>query len=419
MTITAGRPAVGATSIGIGCSGECARDGWDSGSVSMTETASSLPSIAKHSSPMKYRYHYRPRAVVVLAVVALTRHDVQSASIADTKTSFEPSMSFTRERPPPVAILVALEADPPGKAALSEWGEYVTSSGTENLEVFILCTDSVTEALVEATPNVKPFLMTEDSRWETMLQEFSMSNSEANMFGLLGEGVLPRPDLAPGIASVDRALAGSETPTAILSRSRARGCIDDRQEDWLPDTFIAQMWLSREILEAEARLDSDADGSDLTLLEALPLYLRAWQENSNLDLQLVDGTSVLLSILERRASSSKQQQLIFAGNTAAANGGRLYIGSLGLALVRSGDETTNDGRVDIMTAPWPPEYILETVANEDGMVIVNNVNCGYLDFATNFLQSVQRVSDAQVIGNFIYPLVLDHDVNVHILYDII
>jgi len=41
--------------------------------------------------------------------------------------------------------------------------------------------------------------------------------------------------------------------------------------------------------------------------------------------------------------------------------------------------------------------VLETVALENGLVIVNSVNCGYLDFAVNFLMAAQKVvSDVKV-----------------------
>lgn len=41
-------------------------------------------------------------------------------------------------------------------------------------------------------------------------------------------------------------------------------------------------------------------------------------------------------------------------------------------------------------------YVLETVVTSDGVVIVSNVNCGYLDMSTNFLLSVREASGAKV-----------------------
>ncbi|CAN0074683.1 unnamed protein product [Pylaiella littoralis] len=75
----------------------------------------------------------------------------------------------------------------------------------------------------------------------------------------------------------------------------------------------------------------------------------------------------------------------------------------------SGSAEVDGNSWDIVKAPWPPEYILETVVQsqftsdgsgvdggdtgstrQDGLVIVSSVNCGYLDFAANFLLSLRR-----------------------------
>ena len=94
----------------------------------------------------------------------------------------------------------------------------------------------------------------------------------------------------------------------------------------------------------------------------------------------------------------QQHLLAAAADAATADRGAIRIGSSEFALVGAAGRGRGggDGVVEIATAPWPPLYVLETVANEDGLVIVNNVNCGYLDFATNFLRSVRRVSSAKV-----------------------
>lgn len=41
-------------------------------------------------------------------------------------------------------------------------------------------------------------------------------------------------------------------------------------------------------------------------------------------------------------------------------------------------------------------YLLEAVATDEGVVIVSNVNCGYLDMSVNFMLSVERTSGAKV-----------------------
>ena len=44
----------------------------------------------------------------------------------------------------------------------------------------------------------------------------------------------------------------------------------------------------------------------------------------------------------------------------------------------------------------PARYVLENVATDEGVVIVSNVNCGYLDMSANFLLSVREASGAKV-----------------------
>ncbi|CAN0340815.1 unnamed protein product [Pylaiella littoralis] len=75
----------------------------------------------------------------------------------------------------------------------------------------------------------------------------------------------------------------------------------------------------------------------------------------------------------------------------------------------SGGAGVSDKSWDIVKAPWPPEYILETVVQsqfapagfgfgggdtgsekQQGLVIVSSVNCGYIDMAVNFLLSLRR-----------------------------
>lgn len=126
---------------------------------------------------------------------------------------------------------------------------------------------------------------------------------------------------------------------------------------------------------------------DAALLEILPKLLHAQHANQYAaDVIFVDGTSLVPSTFDVDENGDE-----LPGNTAAADGGSLYIGTLGHALVLGGDTAV------VGVALWPPIYVLETAALEDGLVIVNNVNCGYLDFATNFLTAARKVvSDVKV-----------------------
>lgn len=90
-----------------------------------------------------------------------------------------------------------------------------------------------------------------------------------------------------------------------------------------------------------------------------------------------------------------------------ANAGDAYIGSVEYALVKErggasqrgeiGSGSESGGGYTIQRAMWPRRYILDEVADpETGLVMVTNVNCGYLDMAVNFLLSVRRHSDVKV-----------------------
>lgn len=215
----------------------------------------------------------------------------------------------------------------------------------------------------------------------------------------MGEGVLPLPDLSQAVNSLGNAFAGSTKPTAILTRSRTRGDAISAEE-WLPDTFIAQLWFTRRMLTGLG-LD-DYMVTDSSLLDVLPQFIRAHREHTQDELVLVDGTSVVKSFFHLGAEGSEPPSF---NNAAAADGGDLYFGALDLALVLDGKGNHTDSelaRAIIAPAPWPPQYVLETVADEDGLVMVNNVNCGYLDFATNFIYSVRKFSDKKVRGYFTF-----------------
>lgn len=210
------------------------------------------------------------------------------------------------------------------------------------------------------------------------------------MFGLLGEGVYPHPDLDQSVTYVEQALARSLAPTAILTRSRSKDDTEADQE-WLPDTFIAQLWCNSKVL-TDLELANEMV-AEATLLDMLPRLLH---ERVGDEVVFVDGTNVLPSVFNLGEDSLPSTA---ADNGAAHDGGDLYIGTIDLALVVNTTESSSGGetvQAYIATASWPPVYILEHVALEHGLIPVNSVNCGYLDFATNFLRSVKRVSNLKV-----------------------
>eukprot|EP00903_Cladosiphon_okamuranus_P005636 g5602.t1 len=265
--------------------------------------------------------------------------------------------------------------------------------------IWVVCAEHDTgkAALVEdMRPNLRALVVEEDTSWATVFRRFRVQ-SDSPIFGLLGEGVLPPEDLVQAISSIDQALTASDKPTAVLTRSRSGGDAATPPE-WLPDTFISQVWCNLAMMTGTG-LDDEAF-QDSTLLQILPKFIRAHRvvPGAGPDLVLVDGTSFMPSVFDLDGGG---RESTLVGNVAAADGGNLYFGMMDLALVRAGGEDEDGegggGAVSIGTAPWPPVYVLENVVSDSGLVLVNNVNCGYLDFATNFLLAARKVSDAKVL----------------------
>ena len=210
---------------------------------------------------------------------------------------------------------------------------------------------------------------------------------------------MPRSGLAKSAIHIEHALAGRSTPTVMVARSRSKKKKDDGVRAWLPDTFLAQLWFNRhpDLTSYGFGLDNLTIRDSRNLLTTVPLMIR--QLHGFTDSIIVDGTS-LASLAYDVNSNYQQNAEISFPNAAAANGDDLYIGRLEFASVlinKSSDyNDTHLDRASISAAPWPPEYVLDTVAGKDGLVLVTNVNCGYVDLATNLLRSIQRVSDTKV-----------------------
>lgn len=195
------------------------------------------------------------------------------------------------------------------------------------------------------------------------------------------------------VPSVGEVIATSQDQTILLMRSKIRGS-SGVSEEWLPDTFIAQLFCNSKALTVGGLEDKTV--GEISLLELLPVFITSNRGAGGSDPVVIDGTSVLQSIFD---PGSKAPLSTSRGNTAGENGGTLYLGTLDLSLavdVDEGDGYDLISRVQIVEAPWPPVYVLETVATPTGIVLVNNVNCGYLDLAINLLRSVRNVSDAKV-----------------------
>lgn len=331
-------------------------------------------------------------------------------------------------------ILLALPGGIAGDSTLqswSRWAEDVQTSGSASSPIWIICHNMTTEKNVLEVPNVSPFVVEEGWSWAVTLEAFMSQNHELPAVGLLGEGTLPNPALAESIESMHLALAGAKPPTAILTRSHSRDRGGNRDDgNWLSDKFVSQLWCNRAVLQGSRLVEAGLPSrvvEDTPLLVVLPELIRNrvnLRHGSNHELVLVDGTHVLRSNFDsvtetQQTSSAAASQTPPAGTKGSGGvylgekGVDVYIGSLDYALVFAGRGghlpgdrrgRTEDDSVRVSTiskAPWPPVYVLETVAagateESKGLVLVSNVNCGYLDMATNFWSSVRRTSSAKV-----------------------
>ena len=346
------------------------------------------------------------------------------------------------------AILLAL---PDGSAkestllAWSIWADDVVSSHRTPPAVWIICTDTAEAARVVETPHVMPFVVSDEATWADVTKNFLARKPTILGVGLLGEGALPHPDLRGSVESTKLALFEAAPPTAILTRSRASGGLSG-DGTWLSANFVSQLWCNRAAMELVAVAEGGKLESlvvrDVSLLQVLPLFLRDAVDKG---LVLVDGTHVIGSIFDVPAPSPGAAPASGSQHYSGITPPRFqeethlevveeaesefYIGSLGLALVYNkdfardgnhrGNFQENEGEAatdrtaaaevttaSIAKAPWPPEYVLETVAMNTtsaaskGLVLMSNVNCGYLDMATNFWLSVRHNSNAKVSGPF-------------------
>lgn len=335
----------------------------------------------------------------------------ESRKIPERTASLEVSTNILRRS---TVLLVALRDGPEQEAALSTWSRYTSELGDDFPPVSILCDhNSAIDNAIRVAPNLQPFYVDRQSSWAEALEQFLVKNRDASTVGLLGEGSLPYLSLPHSINSLTPALAGSTAPTAIVVRSRSGTIHQDGvvESEWLPDTLVAQVWCNLAMLAPSRLVDPVLQQRGVhkpTLLAALPTILG---DPSDAGVVLVDGTPALASTVsitglysetrDGAYSTGSSRKGIRSANAPSSAAPALYIGTLAKALIFADDENNerDDGHgrdMFITEAPWPPAYVLETVATQEGMVLVTSVNCGYLDMAMNLLRSVRSVGDVKV-----------------------
>lgn len=307
-------------------------------------------------------------------------------------------------------VLVAIRDTSMNEIELKEWSNYVigTHSATSPLPVWILCREGVTETAIKDYPSLRPFVVNGQSSWAVVFKSFlamlDMEKVYPSSVGLFGEGSFPSHEVDASLVlkSLPSTVFISTAPTGIVVRSRSRSVVG--KITWLSDRFVGQVWCNLAMLSDQRLQDTGLDKytiSDGNLLDVLPRLIRITSDGAK-DVLLIDGTSMLRSTFAERGPEIPR---IDVAGGHVRDSADLYIGELRAALVRTnvGDggnalrkESGKVNGIGIGKAPWPPVYLLDHVATSNGLVVVSNVNCGYLDMATNFLLSVRRNSDAQV-----------------------
>lgn len=241
------------------------------------------------------------------------------------------------------AILLAVEDGAPGEVALRAWSTYATEFSSELPPIWVLCRTQAMEASVAQEPSLNPLVVYEKPSWASILESFSVEHGI--IVGLFGEGSLPHPDLARSIKALGLPLSEIQVPAAVIPRSRS----SEGGGEWLPDTFVSQLWMNRAALDPLRLMDLGLGQKvvqEISLLHVLPEIVIKRPGDG---MALIDGTDVLGSL--------------FAGGVGAAasvpvardtRGASLYIGALGLAALH----LKGGKHVAIARAPWPPRCVV-------------------------------------------------------------
>lgn len=252
----------------------------------------------------------------------------------------------------PKAILLAVEDGAPGEAALRAWSAYATEFSSELPPIWVLCRTPATEASVIQEPSLRPLFVYETPSWASILESFSTEHG-GSIVGLFGEGSLPHPDLAHSIKALGLPLSEIQVPTAVIPRSRSSGGGGGGGE-WLPDTFVSQLWVNRAALEPFRLMNIGLDQKLVQEISLLALMPEIVLKRPGDGLALIDGTDVLGSVFAVGEGAAAPSSVTVARD---ARGGSLYIGALGLAALHLKGER----HVAIVRAPWPPRCVVMAV----------------------------------------------------------
>lgn len=336
-------------------------------------------------------------ALLILTVAALVSWFLLGSSITKQSSGLPSTIPVAE-----VAILLALEG-PTYPEVLDSWSAFASLTG---YSIFVVCGNDMHVA-VASQGHVHPLVVEEDTSWADALTQFIELNMGATAFGVVGEGAVPGPGLTSAQLALDM-IAIENSPTAALGRARWLDLADGDRSTWLPATFVGHAWCNRAMLDPVRTRLFGLDKSTVETITFLDVVNRISQPISpwgRPGIQLIDGTEFFpVDILSHTTSVNVPRTSarhppegagkVYRESHHRENHARDVFGGLGLSLLRRRRSGWSDDIiVTIVRSRWPPPYMLEWIAKEtSNLVVVTNVNCGYLDMAVNFARSVHEVS---------------------------
>lgn len=329
-------------------------------------------------------------------------------------------------------ILVELPEGPDSGDVLREWDTFARNRKHRKfLEVWVLCRSVDQKDVIRTISYLTIFFISTEETWDLALRRIVMRDTAPKLFGIAAAGTLPSEELSRAVLATQKALKKSPvSPTVVVSRSRIKQHGPEAYEgygEWLSDMFVPQILVNEAAMQFEspwAKVLTQTKTRDASLLGVITILMegiRAVDQSGSSPVLVIDGTDFIRAAVTSKATiewcegsaaepvgeahfvcEPRDLNVVSVLNLDTEEVSKYYVKnvdfyvsdmSLALAMEEVQSLVVN---YTFRKAIWPPPYILDTVSSEDGLVVMTSVNCGYLDFASNFLASVRKHTDAKV-----------------------
>lgn len=329
-------------------------------------------------------------------------------------------------------ILIELPEGPEGGDVLREWDVFSRNRNHKKfLDVWVLCRSVEDMDAIRTVSYLTAFFISKEETWDAAFRRIMTHDSAPKLFGIAAAGTLPSEELSRAVFATQNALRRSPmSPTVVVSRSRIKRHGPESYEgygEWLSDRFVPQILVNKATLQFEspwARALTQAKTKDANLLRVITMLIRgirAVDQSGSSPVLLVDGTNFIRAEVAsesiigwcegsaakpgdeaRVKCKPRDPKVKSALNLDPEEASKYYIKNVGFYVSDMSLAVTMEEVESLVVnyafskAVWPPPYMLDTVSSDEGLVVVTSVNCGYLDFALNFLASVRKHTDAKV-----------------------